>query len=155
MPLRRLALAAALALPLSAQPAWSPELSLTVRGVGSVVPSPDGSLVAYTETRNVIEEERSEQLTHLWLASADGARRRQLTTGDHSATAPAFSPDSRHLYFLSSRSGQVNLYRIPVDGGEARPLLRWSGQISLFAPSPDGRSIVFAGLPDDPDEARR
>ena len=155
MPLRRLALAAALVLPLSAQPAWSPELSLTVRGVGSVVPSPDGSLVAYTETRNVIEEERSEQLTHLWLASADGARRRQLTTGDHSATAPAFSPDSRHLYFLSSRSGQANLYRIPVDGGEARPLLRWSGQISLFAPSPDGRSIVFAGLPDDPDEARR
>lgn len=155
MPLRAVALFGALLLTLSAQSRWSPELSLTVQSVGSVVPSPDASLAAYTQTRHVIEAERSEQLTHIWVASADGARRRQLTSGDRSATAPTWAPDSRHLYFLSSRSGQPNIYRIPVDGGEARPLLRWNGRISLIAPSPDGKWLVFAGAETDPAEALR
>jgi len=33
---------------------WSPELSMQVKSVGSVTPSPDGRLVAYTQTSAVI-----------------------------------------------------------------------------------------------------
>jgi hypothetical protein len=155
MPLRRLALAAALVLPLSAQPAWSPELSLTVRGVGSVVPSPDGSLVAYTETRNVIEEERSEQLTHLWLASARRRpRRRQLTRRRPQRHRPRLLPrfPPSLLPLLPLRPGQpLPPSRATAAKPAAPPLERPD---AYLRPLPDGRSIVFAGLPDDPDEAR-
>lgn len=94
---------------LAAQDRWTPEHSLKVQAVGGVAPSPDGALVAYTQTRLVMEEERSEQVSQVWLASADGSRRRQLTFGDKSATAPTFSPDSKFVYFRSSRSNHANI----------------------------------------------
>jgi hypothetical protein len=33
---------------------WTPEFSMQVRSVGDVLPSPDGRLVAYTETPAVV-----------------------------------------------------------------------------------------------------
>src|SRR6185369_10283656 len=83
--------------------AWTTELSLRVQAVAGVTPSPDGALVVYTQTQHVIEPERSEQRTQIFLAKADGSARRQLTFGEKSATAPSFSPDGRFVYFRSAR----------------------------------------------------
>jgi len=124
--------------------AWTPELSMEVRSVGSVVPSPDGRLVAYTQTRAVMEAEKSEQLTHVFLARADGSRRLQLTQGEKSATSPRYSPDGRFVYFLSDRSSKQNIYRIPVDGGEAEMLTDWKGSLGSYRVSPDGKWVAFA-----------
>jgi dipeptidyl aminopeptidase/acylaminoacyl peptidase len=140
---------------LSAQDRWTPDLSFQVQTVSTVVPSPDGAWVAYTQTRHVIEEERSEQVSQVWLAAADGSRRRQLTFSDKSATAPSFSPDSRSVYFRSSRTGTANVWRIAIDGGEAQPLAKWKGAIGEYAPSPDGKWIAFAGVETSPDEEKR
>lgn len=140
---------------LVAQDRWTPELSLKVQAVGGVVPSPDGSLAAYSQTRHVIEQERSEQVSQVWLAAADGSKRRQLTYGEKSASAPLFSPDSKFVYFRSSRGAGMNLWRIPVDGGEAQPVLKWKGSIGTYAPSPDGKWIAFAGVETSPDEEKR
>jgi Tol biopolymer transport system component len=104
---------------LPAQNHWTAELSLRVQSVGGVIPSSDGSLVAYTQTRHVIEEERSEQVSQVFLAKSDGSSRHQLTFGEKSATAPSFSPDGHFVYFRSARTGHPNIWRIPVDGGEA------------------------------------
>ena len=93
---------------------WTPELSMKVRAVGEVIPSPDGRLVAWAETRFIIDTEKSERLTHIFLGAADGSRRVQLTRGEKSANAPSFSPDGRYVYFTSERSGKNNLYRIAV-----------------------------------------
>jgi dipeptidyl aminopeptidase/acylaminoacyl peptidase len=139
---------------LRAQNRWTVELSLRVQSVGGVVPSPDGSLVAYTQTRHVIEEERSEQVSQIFLAKSDGSSRRQLTFGEKSATAPSFSPDNRFVYFRSERTGHPNIWRIPVDGGEAQPVTAWKGEIGEYAVSPDGKWLAFAGLAERPEEAR-
>src|SRR3989442_145601 len=107
MPLLRilsLCLLAALATAQSPE-AWTIELSLKVQPVGGVTPSPDGALVVYTQTQHIIEEERSEQVSQIFLAKADGSARRQLTFGEKSATAPSFSPDGRLVYFRSERGG--------------------------------------------------
>jgi dipeptidyl aminopeptidase/acylaminoacyl peptidase len=145
-----------LALPalLPAQDHWTTELSLRVQAVGGVTPSPDGSLVVYTQTRHIVAEERSEQVSQVFLARSDGSARRQLTFGEKSATAPAFSPDGRLVYFKSGRTGHPNLFRIPVDGGEAQPLTEWKGEIGEFAPSPDGKWLAFAGIGERPEETR-
>jgi dipeptidyl aminopeptidase/acylaminoacyl peptidase len=134
--------------------AWTPEVMMQVQSVGAVVPSPDGSLVAYTQTRAVMEPEKSEQLTHIYLARADGSQRFQLTQGEKSATAPAFSPDGVYVYFLSERTGKPNLFRIRVDGGEAERLTDWKGSLGSFRPSPDGKWIAFTGRKDSEEEEK-
>lgn len=130
----------------TAPAAWTPEISIQVQHVGEVVPSPDGKLVAYTQSRAVAETEKSEVITQIFLAAADGSHRTQLTRGEKSATSPVFSPDGRYVYFSSERSGKPNLWRIPVDAGEAEMLTDWKGEIGAFRVSPDGRWIAFAGI---------
>ena len=131
---------------------WTPQLSMQVQPVGEVVPSPDGKLVAYTQSHAVMESEKSEIDTQIFLAAADGAHRTQLTRGEKSATAPEFSPDGRYVYFSSERSGKPNLWRIPVDGGEAEMLTDWKGEIGAFHVSPDDKWIAFAGMEQRADE---
>ena len=89
--------------------AWTPELSMQVEPVGDVTPSPDGKLVAYTQSHAVIEPEKSEVNTQVFLAAADGSHRAQLTRGDKSATDPEFSPDGRYVYFSSEHEQTSNL----------------------------------------------
>ncbi|MBL8222450.1 MAG: PD40 domain-containing protein, partial [Bryobacterales bacterium] len=101
---------------------WTPELSMQVTAVGGAIPSPDGAWVAYTQTRHILEKEKSESLTHVWLARADGSRRYQLTRGEKSSSNPSFSPNGKTLYFTSSRSGKNQVWRIPLDGGEAEQI---------------------------------
>lgn len=139
---RTLALAA-LIWPLYAQ--WTPELSMKVKTVSAPAPSPNGRLAAWTETRAVMDGEKSEMLTQVFLARTDGSGRLQLTRGEKSANAPSFSPDSQWVFFASERSGKRNLYRIPVDGGEAEALTDWNGTMGAYAVSPDGKWIAFAG----------
>lgn len=139
---------------LPAQNHWTTDLCLRVQAVGGVIPSPDGSLAVYTQTRHVIEEERSEQVSQVFLAKTDGSFRRQLTFGEKSATAPSFSPDGRFVYFRSARSGHTNIWRIPVDGGEAQAVTAWKGEIGQYAVSPDGKWLAFAGFPERLEEER-
>jgi len=126
--------------------AWTPELSMQVHPVADVVPSPDGQLVAYTESRAVMDGEKSEIDTQIYLAAADGSHRTQLTRGEKSSTSPEFSPDGRYIYFASARSGKPNVWRIPVDGGEAEMVTDWKGEMGAFHVSPDGKWVAFAGM---------
>ncbi len=95
----------------------------------TAVPSPDGKLAAWTETHAVMDGEKSESVTQVYLARTDGSGRIELTRGEKSSNAPAFSPDSEWVFFASDRSGKRNVYRIPVDGGEAEMLTNWTGTL--------------------------
>lgn len=123
---------------------WTPELQLKVQSVGDVTVSPDGKLVAWTQTRAIIETEKSEMETSLYLAHSDGTARRKLGPG----RSPAFSPDGKSLYFERGRAIQ----KLSVDGGESQPVVDWKGTLGAFRLSPDGKSIAFAGR--DTDAAR-
>jgi Tol biopolymer transport system component len=133
---------------------WTPELAMEIQTVGSVIPSPDGRLVAWTQTCAVMESEKSEMISQIYLGRTDGSRPLQLTRGEKSASAPSFSPDGSYVHFLSARSGKQNLWRIPVAGGEAELLTDWKGSIGAYKVSPDGKWIAFAGVPDDQDEEK-
>jgi dipeptidyl aminopeptidase/acylaminoacyl peptidase len=129
----------------AAQPAsaWTAELAMTVKRVSSVTPSPDGSKVAFVVAEAVMDGEKSEWLSQIHVANADGSDARQLTRGEKSATSPRWSPDGRWIGFLSSRSGKANVWRISMVGGEAEQVTDEKGGIGSFDWAPDGATVAF------------
>ena len=123
--------------------AWTPELAMKVKGIGAVRVSPDGKKVAYTVSGAVMTPERSEYVTQIWLANADGSNPMQLTFAEKSSENPRWSPDGSLLAFTSSRSSKSNLYVIHLVGGEAEQLTDVKSGVGNFAWPPDGKSIVF------------
>jgi len=135
--------------------AWSPEFAFKVKRVTLVRPSPDGLHVAFVVGTAAMEGEKSEWVSQVWVADADGKNAVQLTRGDKSSTSPTWSPDSQWIAFVSARGAdkdaKPNLWRIRIDGGEAEPLTDEKGGTAAPRWSPDGRQIAFL-LTDAPGE---
>ncbi len=127
------------------------------QSVSQTTPSPDGKWVVWVQTRNVVEAEKSETLTHIFLASSDATRRLQLTRGDKSCDHPSFSPDGRWIYFTSDRGGKRNVYRIALRGGEAEAITEFKGALGVYAVSGDGKWVAFSGFeaPADLEKAKK
>src|SRR6202165_316430 len=78
---------------------------------------------------------------------SDGAVRK-FTDGQHRDFAPQWSADGERLFFLSDRSGAVQLWSIDTSGGEPRALARIDGDVSDFAVSPDGIHLAAVSTAD-------
>src|SRR4249919_1453028 len=70
---------------------WTPEFAFKVKRVTSVRPSPDGRHVAFVVGTAAMEGEKSEWVSQVWAADADGKNAVQLTRGDKSSTSPTWS----------------------------------------------------------------
>jgi dipeptidyl aminopeptidase/acylaminoacyl peptidase len=104
--------------------------------------SPDGRLVAFVVRTTDLENNRG--LTDVWVAGADGSGLRRLTSHPAADYNPRWAPDSQHLYFLSSRSGSSQVWRIALGGGEATQVSRLPLGVSNLIVSPDGRQLAFS-----------
>jgi dipeptidyl aminopeptidase/acylaminoacyl peptidase len=141
------AIAPATALRANGPEAWTPDFAFKVKRVNQVRPSPDGRHVAFVVATAAMEGEKSEWVSQVWVADADGKSAVQLTRGDKSSSAPAWSPDSQWIAFVSARGAdkdaKANLWRIRIDGGEAEALTDDKGGAATPRWSPDGRRIAF------------
>ncbi len=131
---------------------WTVDEHMKLRNVGAVRPSPDGKRVAFTVTDLVTTGEKSENLSQVWVANADGTAATQYTFGEKSSSNPIWSPDSQWIAFSSSRSGKNNLWLLRVAGGEAEQLTDVKTSVSGTQWSPDGKWIAFIS-PDAPSDA--
>ncbi|MET3289225.1 UNVERIFIED_CONTAM: dipeptidyl aminopeptidase/acylaminoacyl peptidase [Brevibacillus sp. OAP136] len=101
--------------------------------------SPDGKLVVYEKT--VVREREDDYDTQLHLTDIRGTKSRVLTTAGSRNLAPAWSPDSRAIAFLSNRENGMQAWLLPLDGGEAVQLTRFRHGISSLLWSPDGQYL--------------
>lgn len=114
--------------------------------------SRDGSVAVWVRESVVRAGKDHEEtpVSNLWLSVVAEGTSRQLTRGIETASSPRFSPDGRWIAFLSDRDvpgtngelGERQLWVIPTDGGEARPLTRLERSVRELGWI-DDRSVAF------------
>jgi Tol biopolymer transport system component len=103
----------------------TPEVLADVQTQRDVRISPDGKHVVYA-ARSFWVRQKEHITASLWMAEVGKEKSaHQLTQGNFHDMSPTFSPDGKHIAFLSDRAKQAKasaLYLFPVNGGEALPL---------------------------------
>jgi dipeptidyl aminopeptidase/acylaminoacyl peptidase len=133
------------ALPAAAEP-FDVHHLLAMQRLSDPQVSPDGRRVAFVVRTTDLEENRGR--TDLWLLelAADGTAAgepRRLTSDPASDHTPRWSPDGASLFFLSSRSGSSQVWRLPLAGGEAVRVTDLPLDAANLVVSPDGRRLAF------------
>lgn len=137
---------------------------LGLRIPGGVAVDPEGRRVGLTIAET--DFEKSEIRTQVHLAPdptppADQPRAtRALTYGLDDATDPEWSPDGRHLAFVTFRpqpheeeeddrredgENKKQVFVLPLDGGEARRLTEAAEGVERFRWLPDGSGVIALG----------
>jgi len=95
--------------------------------------SPDGQTLVF------------DLLGDLYVLPIEGGVAKALSRGMAFDTQPRFSPDGRHIVFVSDRDGSENVWIMKTDGSGAAPLT--SGKETVFISpewTPDGDAIITA-----------
>jgi dipeptidyl aminopeptidase/acylaminoacyl peptidase len=141
------------AVPTPSSKVLTPEMILNRWSIGDLRVSPDGNRVAFVVSEPA---KASGQRRNIWVHDIPAASLKQLTAAAKSDTRPRWSPDGRSLAFLSDRDGTNQVFLIPLDGGEARPLTESKTGIDTFAWSPDGKRIaILTSAPKTEDEEKK
>lgn len=133
--------------------AWSPDGHWFVfTGIDPAAPVP--SRDPYVITRFMYQsytDYADPRPTQLWIVPAQGGAPRRLSDGRHVDLAPAWSPDSRSIVFVSNREPDPDLHRkddlwvVDVASGALRRLTDTPGSAVRPVWSPDGHSIAYLG----------
>lgn len=99
--------------------------------------SPDGRTLAYVGGRTVSAD------YDIYAIDLDGGEERRLTSGVGLDDGPEYSPDGRHIYYNSWRSGRMQIWRMNADGSDPRQLVESLHSDWFPHPSPDGSQLVF------------
>jgi Tol biopolymer transport system component len=137
--------------------------------------SPDGKHLAFLEVDNATQYFRYGRVHEVRIVPTDGGPARTIFKGSpdeqvernsDGGTRPAWAPDGKYLYVATSSSdpqgrvanssplGPRRIWRVPVDGGEPREVLKLENTVlplGGLSVSPDGRRLFFSGGGGSPD----
>lgn len=101
--------------------------------------SPDGKELAYCAFR----DRGNGYEVDIWAICAEGGDEWQLTQNAGFNDGPEYSPDGKHIWFISTRSSLMQCWRMDRDGGNPtqmtfHPRNNWFPHVS-----PDGKQVVY------------
>jgi dipeptidyl aminopeptidase/acylaminoacyl peptidase len=111
--------------------------------VGDPRVAPNGTVVAYTLRET--DYAANKGVTQIWLLDMEAkSAPRKLTTSKGNSTSPRWSADGKWLYFLSTRSGSSQVWRLFGQGGEAQQVTDLPLDVGAFRLSPDNSRLALA-----------
>jgi dipeptidyl aminopeptidase/acylaminoacyl peptidase len=139
------ALACAFATPaLSADPVrtFTPTDLNSLARVSDPQVSPNGRYLVYVQRETDFDANRGRN--DLWLLDLEATNPspRRLTQHSANDTHPRWASDGSGIYFLSSRTGATQVWRLPLNGGEAVQITDYPLDIGTFGFSEKGDRIA-------------
>jgi Tol biopolymer transport system component len=109
---------------------------------GSPEWSPDGRQIVFDARAEV----NNDDIRHIYVMNAEGGPPRRITTGATYDGMPSWSRDGRWIYFASNRGGGWQVWKVPVEGGEAVQVTKNGG--FRACESPDGKYLYYSKFVD-------
>src|SRR6185295_6190100 len=95
-------------------------------------------------TVSVTDLAANRRRTDVFLADVAGAWARRLTAHEAGDNSPRWSADGKSLFFLSTRSGSQQVWRLRLDGGEAERVTDEPLDVENLEVAPGGSFLVFS-----------
>jgi dipeptidyl aminopeptidase/acylaminoacyl peptidase len=132
------------AAPRTAGAAFTAADLVMLRRVSDPQVSPDGRYVAFVQRETDMDANKGR--TSLWLLelAAGAARVRRLTDALISDSSPRWAGDSRTLYYLSTRSGSSQVWRLQLPTGEAQRVTAYPLDVGSLKVSPRGDMLALS-----------
>lgn len=106
--------------------------------------TPDGRAIAYVRVG------ATDDSYDIWTVPLAGGTPRPLIVAPGNDDGPEFSPDGKYLYFNSTRTGAMQLWRANADGSNPVQLTHDRARRDWFPHlSPDGKWIAYISFGDD------
>ena len=114
----------------------TPEVMWKMSRAGGATLSPDGRTLLYQQTDYSMAENRG--VTTLHTEALDTKQVADLTDGSSNNLAAHWSADGKTIYFLSDRSGSMQVWAMDASGGNVRRLSDFDRDVEGFGISPRG-----------------
>ena len=119
----------------------TPEVMWKMGRVSAPQLSPDGRSVLYAVTR--YDMEKNSGSTELYVVPVAGGNPVQLTSAEAPGSDGAWSGDGKAIFFLSDRTGSLQVWRMNPDGSDPCQVTDVEGGVEGFGVAPAGNRIYY------------
>jgi dipeptidyl aminopeptidase/acylaminoacyl peptidase len=139
-----LSLFAAAPLPAAGKSPFTADDLVRLERISDPQASADGRYVAFTVRETDMEANKGR--TDLWLLDLDAEKPepRRLTQHEANDSKPRWSHDGSSIYFLSTRSGSSQVWRLMLAGGEAMQVTRFPVDVNELKVAPRGARLLVS-----------
>ena len=118
----------------------TPEVMWKMRRIGSAEVSADGKVVLYTVTDYSMAENRG--ITRIYTLDLEAGVTTELTDTSSNNTAARWGGDGA-IWFLSNRSGAMQVWRMAADGTELKQITNIEGGVEDFGVNNDCTALHY------------